>query len=369
MNFGQGYYLLDCVLKLRQTRGSFGLSDLPVFPTCRIVFPRKLPDSSSKHKDGLLIELTRLNVPCSGGGFIQFVEDSVNNNSEQVFNAPKKLCGKLEELNVVERKLYFPSLSESKRPYLLVHKSPMFSLNYHLVDYCYNVTFISRNGSLVLNPVKNLLCHFRVHLPYGNRVLLRLQMGEDKQVSTTENYNENAQNEDNLTKLKVNSSSNQANHSNWNSLKRLTSVGNGQNVAQTRLWEEKKSGDCDGLRVVVWDGSLTWNHCSRHGDPKRDIQVSSRENVVTIKIAARTTSPEFSGYPVVKFWYHAEPVTSLVGTCDFGEVLVKQFCVSSVHVELNWDAAEEFCGKRGGHLASIRDETSQNAIDNLLIYR
>lgn len=335
--------------------------DLPTVQTCRVIFPRRVPESLSEHKEGLLVELTRLNVPCSGGGFIQLVEDT-ENLVDEVVNRPKKLCGKLEELMAVERKLYFPSLSETKRPFLLVHKNPVFSLNYHMVDYCYNVTFVSRNGSLVLNPVKNLLCHFRVHLPYGNRVLLRLQMGDDKLMSTTtQNYNENAQNVDNLEKLKLSSS----NYTIRNTLKRY---GNGQNaLPSNKSWNEKDA-ECDGLHVIVWDGRLTWNHCSRHGDPKRDIQVWSQKNIVTIKIVARTMSPEIPGYPV-KFWYHAEPVSELVGACDFGEILVKQFCVSSVQIRLNWESAEEYCGKRGGHLVSIRDESSQNVIDNLLINR
>lgn len=328
------------------------------------MFPRKLVGSSSEHKEGLLIELTRLNVPCSGGGFIQFIENS-NDLEAELFNAPKKLCGKLEELNAVERKLYFPSLSETKRPFLLVHKNPVFSLNYHLVDYCYNVTFVSRNGSIILNPVKNLLCHFRVHLPYGNRVLLRLQMGEDKLVTTTQVYDEKAQSLEYLEKIKLSS----FNYTTQNTLKHLTNVQNSFRSNDV-IWEEKEvDADCDGLYVVVWDGSLTWNHCSKHGDPKRDIQVWSQENVVTIKIVAQTTNSEMSGYPVVKFWYHSEPIREIVGNCDFGEVLVKQFCVSSPNLRLDWEKAEEFCGKRGGHLASIRDETSQTIIDYLLLNR
>lgn len=354
----------DCVLRLHHSRGSFGSNDLPDTETCKIIFPVSPLDSNPAHREGLLIELTRLNVPCAGGGYIQFMgeEEDTNDLEEELLNAPKTLCGKLEELNAIERKLYFPSLSESNMPFLIVHKNPVFSLNYRFVDYCYNVTFISRNGSLVLNPVKNLLCHFRVHLPYGNRVLLRLQMGEDKLLSTTQNYEEKAQILENSGKLNLSSS-------NYTTIQTFhkRSIGSETSTYKNVVWKENER-DCEGVLVIVWDGVSTWTHCSRHGDPKRDIQVWSQENVVTIKIIAQANI-DHSNYPVVKFWYNAEPIREIVGLCDFGEVLVKQFCVSAVRVKLDWDHAEQFCSKKGGHLVSIRDENAQSVIDNLLINR
>lgn len=286
-------------------------------------------------------------------------EEDTNDLDEEILNAPRTLCGKLEELNASERKLYFPSLSESNVPFLVVHKNPVFSLNYRFVDYCYNVTFVSRNGSLILNPVKNLLCHFRVLLPYGNRVLLRLQMGEDKFTSTTQNYDEKAQIYENSGKFKLSSS----NYTTIQTFHKRSINPNYENV----VWNHENERDCDGVLVVVWDGVSTWMHCSRDGDPKRDVQVWSQENVVTIKIIAQAVN--VNSYPVVKFWYHAEPVPEIVGMCEFGEVLVKQFCVSAIRVRLDWDKAEQYCAKKGGHLVSIRDENAQSIIDNLLINR
>ncbi|EEB17501.1 conserved hypothetical protein [Pediculus humanus corporis] len=283
----------------------------------------------------------------------------------------------------MERKFYFPSLTERGKPFLVVHKGPVFSLNYHLVDYCYNVTYTSRNGSLVLNPIKNLLCHFRVHLPYGNRVLLRLQMGDDKLMTTTvatttttsttiKNDSAQSREDETLDKIKLSSFDVMMMTDSLNKSDNRGGGGGGDTLKLNHDDDDDDDDgdrDCDGLHVVVWDGSLTWNHCSKNGDPKRDIQVWSQKNIVTIKISARTPiiNSESSGYPVVKFWYHAEPVLDIVGSCKFGEVLVKQFCVSVVHVRHTWDESEKYCEKRGGHLASVRDENSQNIIDNFLI--
>jgi hypothetical protein len=58
------------------------------------------------------------------------------------------------------------------------HGNPVFTLSYHLVDYCYNVTFVARNGSFELKPTGELQCTFKIYLPYGNRVALNLQIGD-----------------------------------------------------------------------------------------------------------------------------------------------------------------------------------------------
>ncbi len=66
--------------------------------------------------------------------------------------------------------------------------NPIFTLSYYLVDFCYNVTFLEKNGSFELKPSGKLMCTFKIYLPYGNRVALRLQIGDTS--STGKNLEE-----------------------------------------------------------------------------------------------------------------------------------------------------------------------------------
>lgn len=87
------------------------------------------------------------------------------------------VSGKLEELAEPERNIYFPETSKSQ-PFMHVHGNPTFSILYRLVDYCYNITFINRVGEVELKPTNRLQCTFRIYMPYGNRVALKLQIGD-----------------------------------------------------------------------------------------------------------------------------------------------------------------------------------------------
>lgn len=87
------------------------------------------------------------------------------------------LCGKLEELSDNERHIYFPS--SHTRPFMHLQGGPIFSISYHFVDYCYNVTFTTRNGSYELKPNGDLQCTFKIFLPYGYRVALKLRIGDN----------------------------------------------------------------------------------------------------------------------------------------------------------------------------------------------
>lgn len=86
------------------------------------------------------------------------------------------LCGKLEELSESERHIYFPS--SHMRPFMHLEGHAIFTILYHFVDYCYNVTFTTRNGSYELKPNGDLQCTFKIFLPYGYRVALNLKIGD-----------------------------------------------------------------------------------------------------------------------------------------------------------------------------------------------
>lgn len=144
--------------------------DIPYTITeCQLWFPTQ----ESGH--GLVVELRRLNVPCSKG-FIHF--SGLNITQHQHFRSHRQthLCGKLEELPESDRLIYFPS--SHTQPFMHLHGNPVFSISYRLVDYCYNVTFVTRNGSFELKPTGDLECTFKIYLPYGHRVALNLKIGD-----------------------------------------------------------------------------------------------------------------------------------------------------------------------------------------------
>lgn len=288
-----------------------------------------------RNGDGLVLELTRLNVPCSGGGFLQFSGNG--NDAHYRTQRPQRqavLCGKLEELTHNDRQLYFPDLRDHA-PFLRLYGHPVFSLHYHLVDHCYNVTFTARNGSFELRPTGDLQCSFKINLPYGNRVVLKLEIGDESATTTPPSP----------------------------AVYTTTSP----IVAVT----EDSALACmvDGLLTELWDGSTSWTHCARRGELYRRTEIVSRDNRVLMKVSARGYRQQ-SYSLVLRFQYYAEPVPSVVQQCSFGWVAVRQFCVTAMdNVRLPWLQAELECNRRGGHLASVRSEQAQSVIDQLLMNR
>jgi hypothetical protein len=356
----------DCHLFLWPTRGNVSWTALPRHTQdCQVYFPGSTAAETDRR--GLVVELTRLNVPCSAGGFLRFLSssfpESTNASVSQKAAVPssptrsrhQQLCGKLEEFPAPGRRFYFPApslssaTSSSAIPSLLIHGDPIFAFTYRLVDYCHNVTLTSRNDTLLLRPTAGLHCTFRIHLPYGNRVSLYLQTGE---------------------------------------LRFLTSEIPGRHIsehhsvtpqvhlspAEYQLAYTDPDPPCDGMLTRLWDGVSTWTHCTRNGEPRRDVTVVSRGNSVTLKVVMHQ-QPEQSRHDTpnilaLKLWYHAEPVVQVVQQCAFGWVSVGQFCVTAVEdLRLPWQDAEMECNRRGGHLASVRSEMAQDIVDNMLLNR
>lgn len=134
----------------------------------------------------------------------------------------------------------------------------------------------------------------------------------------------------------------------------LQDLNNGENV-------------CDGLLTQLQDGDSTWSHCTKSGDAEKQIEIVSRMNKVILKVTVRSTSGGALG---LSMSYRAEPVDGIVGVCEFGWVLLRQFCVAAMEIaKLPWAQAEIECSRKGGHLASIRSNNDQIILDNLLINR
>jgi hypothetical protein len=362
----------DCQLSLWPTRGNVSWRALPrQTKDCQVFFPGSIAAETDRR--GLVVELTRLNVPCSAGGFLQFSSSSfpqrVNSSAIQkptihsraTKSRHQQLCGKLEELPPSGRRLYFPApmlssaTSSSITPSLHLHGNPIFAFTYRLVDYCYNVTLTSRNDTLFLRPTAELHCTFRIHLPYGNRVSLHLQTG-DAHLLTSEDPGSHTSEHHSVTP------------------QGHISTAEYQDRPLTQLAYSDRDPPCSGLLTRIWDGVYTWTHCSKNGDPRRDVRVLSRGNSVTLRVVIhqepQQSSQDTSNIPALKLWYHAEPIIELVEQCGFGWVSARQFCVTAVEeLRLPWHEAEMECSRRGGHLASIRSEVAQDLVDNLLLNR
>lgn len=282
---------------------------------CQIWFP------NHDERRGLVIELNRLNVPCTRG-YLHF--SGLNVSQHQYIRSHKQshLCGKLEELSESDRHIYFPFSHVA--PFLHLHANPMFAFSYRLVDYCYNMTFVAKNGSFELKPTGELECTFKIYLPYGNRVALILHIGDG------------------------------------------TSTGMPDTAVD---FQEHKSGDvkCEGLLTQLLDGESAWWHCTRPGDVERQIQILSRGNKVVLRVSVRSSSGSALG---LRMFYKAEAVEEIVGRCGFGWVALRQFCIAALEAaRLPWAQAEIECTRKGGHLLSIRNEHTQNIVDSLLLNR
>lgn len=317
------FFVTDCQIWLSENEANISSIDFPKLPDCQIYFPGHI------NGHGLVLDLTRLNVPCTGGGFLQF---SGNGNTSQYHShnhyrthKQSHICGKLEELPEPDRRIYFPT-SRNHPPFLHIHGNPMFSLTYHLVDYCYNITFTSRNSSFELRPNEKVNCMFKIFLPYGNRVVLRLEIGDPT----------------------------------------VTSSPVTQNTLHSQSTEISTVRPCPGLMVELWDGSSSWMHCSREGEAVRNFELESRENRVIMKVIIRDSDHNIR----MRFRYYAKPIPEVVQQCSFGWVALRQFCVTVIESSrLPWQQAELECNRRGGHLASVRSEQAQIIVDNLLLNR
>lgn len=224
------------------------------------------------------------------------------------------MCGKLEQISIKLRNfLYY----HTTRNALEIHGRPTFAIVYNLVDYCHSIHLYSRNGSFEIGPTESILCSYSIHLPYGYKVVLRLQMGTGPTSS------------------------------------------NSKNTVQTL-----NNLNCEGMSLNLEDGDLKWNHCSRLSDPLRSVQIVSENNIVRLNISVK---PSF-GVMWLKVWWMDKAIDEVVGNCDYGWVASGEFCVAPFRdMKRPWREAEEECLMMGGHLASILNEREQNALDRMLI--
>nr|XP_029711963.1 uncharacterized protein LOC109407380 isoform X3 [Aedes albopictus] len=363
--------LKECNLLLKETSGSLDSGKLPAeYDDCRIGFPSRLEDLQQQQQQqqqlppGLVVQLTRLNIPCrTDGGYLKF-SDSISGgsadgwfggggsegavNGERRFDMqPGVLCGKLEELPKHERTFYF---QRHRNTSLAVHNRAVFSFNFRLVDYCYNVTLSDRNSSVLLRPLRGLDCRFKIHLPYGNRVRLRLVTnGAGESVNSSVVVREQVD---------------------------LGAIQGGGLTPQC----------FGGLRVEVFElPQNRWVQCvdsySRaaeytllSSDNSIVIQVNKNPLLAALEAVAETNESSSSSssirksVPSLLIEYSSHPIENVISQCAFGWIASNQFCIAPFEAErLSWMEAERECNHQGGHLASIRSVADQKLVDQLLL--
>ncbi|XP_055912798.1 uncharacterized protein LOC129946580 isoform X2 [Eupeodes corollae] len=419
----------DCQLTLRETSGTLNHTTLPFYSTdCTVHFPSFQMATLGQLPPGILVELTRLNVPCINGGYLKF-----SNHSQ--------LCGKLEELSLNERTYHFDVLRKTS---VKIYKNPMFSLNYKLVDFCYNVSLNNESGQFYVRPTRpeSFECYFRIHLPYGNRIQLQLVTNNDSDVvnsnsnpspaegatttntittsSSTTTTTQTAANdrdattiytslglsiETNIVNLSLSSQNEEVfvNRTMQESLLRGPSGSDSNNNNNNNMYNSdtgfasdesplgKVPAECHGVVIKIFENdSAKWTHCVNSTSDVSGFFVESSGNTLNVHLFRPVRlkmfeapmpgvfgqsqpvqddkeEPKLTQLPSIYLSYATKPIAEIVADCAFGWIALQQFCVSAIEKPQPWIEGEKYCASLGGHLASIRSKLEQSIIDNLLI--
>lgn len=340
---------------MKSQSGSLDSILLPFrYKNCSINF---LPIDQSQYFEqtpGLLVKLTRLNVPCQEGGYVQF-------------NQTIKMCGKLEEISEEQRTIYFKSFANTK---ISTFNYPKFNFIYKLVDTCYDVQLMEPNNSFSVKPTHTTLeCYFKIHLPFGYQISLKLfanQLENNNNLSTGMDENSLTVETIELSAIK----------------KSKNNIFNNEIDATARHWESSNGAqNCLGLLIeIVNRVNERWIRCLNSSSIKQMYKLISSDNVLDVRVRKQhsnhpsidpstTNSSNNINVPTLHLEYSAIAIESIVSQCAFGWILVGQFCVAAVNEMMTWQQSENYCNQKGGHLTSIRSENEQVLVDKLLLNR
>jgi hypothetical protein len=306
---------------------------------------------------GMLVKLLRLNVPCTSGGFIRF-------------NGTIQLCGKLEELTESQRTFYFHSFSNTS---FSIYNYPKFYFIYKLVDYCYNITMLDRNSSFSIQPTSDftLKCHFKIHLPYGNEIALKLRLKGNTDVPTT------AIREIHMAPATPSPSTKKGDDERdfSGTDDAFIELENYSPNSDSLTFLSHAKIDCEWIHIEIINRmNERWSECLREADTHANFEfkLSSSDNVLLIRMTKKQTQQHQqrnTENAMITLEYSARPIERVVSQCAFGWILVGQFCMAPFDELLTWESAESRCNDLGGHLASISHDNEQHSIDMMLINR
>ena len=280
------------------------------------------------------------------------------------------MCGKLEEIAENRRLLYFPNFSNTS---LTTFNRPKFNIHYNLVDYCYNTTLLEQNNSILIKPTHSTLdCYFKIHLPYGNRVSIKLltNINESDYASYVDNGSIEIENINIGTiKKPYRNIPNNDNH-------HFVLSDKDKNGSDSDIYQggSQAASKCVGILIEIISLLQKWIYCVDSVKIKKVYKFTSDYNILDVKVTkkdfkhledASSNLQDIS----LRLDYTALSIFELVSQCSFGWILVGDFCMSIVNKPLHWDYAEKECNHLGGHLASIRSENDQLLVDKLLLNR
>lgn len=285
---------------------------------CQLIFPTNVPITTES--PGLLLEIKKLNIPCNSNSYINLP------------NSQKRLCGKIEDISIRDRVLYFP-LQENTTLHL--RGSPTFKFFFKLVDYCHNVTLTSRNSSILIRTKSEMKCYIKILVPYGNTIelhMIQYDMGdqyEQKNVSLD------------WTRMSVES------------------------------FKHSNDTVCADMNISVeeWGSKNSWRSCNSIKNSTIVRRFKSSSNSFVIKLTTPRNIGTIDNRQSIYFEYDTIPIQKIVSQCEYGWIRINQFCVMVSSLKLSWKQAELYCENLGGHLASIKSGKEQMIIDDLLVNR
>lgn len=222
-----------------------------------------------------------------------------------------------------------------------------------------------------------LKCHFKIHLPFGNKIALkiRLQGDEDankapilvpKNIELTKKQSSSINTIDSMKFIQnVNMMNGDDSASQFGELENYSPI------AEMNAFLNYDPIDCeDGISIEIINRmNERWCECLLNSiDTNVEFILTLPDNMLMIRIA-KHISTKSTRNKLISLEYKALPIEEIVSQCAFGWILIDNFCISPFNEYLSWQDAENQCNQLGGYLASIHSDHEQHVIDNMLINR
>lgn len=320
-----------CVLSIKTFEGSLNSTILPSkLDTCVLRFSKDATNLyDPTQPPGLVIKLLQLNAPCNQQSSLSF-----NQSDPPIY---KSFCGKLQEIPRIQRTLHFKSFEKTQ---IVVKNNSNFRFSFQLVDFCYDVTFLEPNGSFAIKRTGQMVsCFLKIHLPYGNRISIRIFIEK-------------------LLRGRIASN---------NALLAEISLRDKSHGEMAERASLQSKNECNGIWLRMTNQkSAEWTDCLIDS---KTLSLQTQENFLLIEISKSPNSVKMPESTVV-LEYSAIADSSIVSKCAFGWISIGTRCFKTIYELSTWQRAEQFCEENfGGNLASIGNESQQQVLDQMLFNR
>ena len=155
------------------------------------------------HKDSQLQLMSSTNISASSwSSSMWFNNAAMMGDSDPSWSIGRTFCGKIQDYGKNQRtwRTFHPWLLIRYRQQHLDNRHQFFALKINLYGPCSNPLLTDRRQTIEISTADFLgsECHFRIHVPYGDRIHLMVQWmtaaSEEEQVKKTKNKKETATN-------------------------------------------------------------------------------------------------------------------------------------------------------------------------------